>query len=180
MAKVPLDLLLTTFPEAIVDSHCRLGDETVVLHRRYWTTVASFLRDDPRCAFDMPLDVTAVDYLGHDPAPAFPERFEVVVHLRSLAKGWRIRLKCRVPELDARVDSLVNVWPGVEWFERETFDMFGIRFEGHPDLRRILLYDSFVGHPLRKDYPLRGYQPLMPMPSLHGDPVPGRDPDPED
>ena len=109
----------------------------------------------------MPIDVCAVDYLGWK-----TPRFEVVYHLFSVTNRQRIRLKVEVDESDCVVPSCIAVWPGVDWFEREAWDMYGIVFEGHPKLRRILLYEEFEGHPLRKDYPQRGYQPLMPLPTL--------------
>ncbi len=113
------------------------------------------MRDDPALDFDFLMDVTAVDYLGSVP------RFEVVYHLYSLARNHRLRLKARVPEEDPRIASVVPVWRGADWLERETYDMYGIRFEGHPDLRRIYLYEEFQGHPLRKDYPKEKRQPLV-------------------
>jgi NADH-quinone oxidoreductase subunit C len=99
--------------------------------------------------------ITAVDYLGQDP------RFEVVYNTLSTATSERIRLRVKVPESDLVVPSVVSVWRGADWFERYCFDMYGIGFTGHPDLRRLLMYDEFVGHPLRKDYPLKGRQPLV-------------------
>ena len=109
--------------------------------------ICRFLRDDATLAFDYLVDVTAVDYLGSTP------RFELVYHLKSLTRGHRLRLKARVSEDDPRIDSVVPVWRGADWLERETWDLYGIRFDGHPDLRRIYLYEEFEGHPLRKDYP---------------------------
>jgi NADH-quinone oxidoreductase subunit C len=88
-------------------------------------------------------------------------RFEVVYHFLSLAQNRRLRVKVPVPEEDPQVPSLVSHWPGANWLEREAWDMFGILFQGHPDLRRILMYDEFEGHPLRKDYPYRKRQPLI-------------------
>ncbi len=176
MSQAVLNELTLQFPEAVLETHSLHGDDTVIVKRQALRDIAQHLKDSPTCRFEMPLDVTAVDYLHYpDPKPC-QERFEVVVHLRSLSLKHRIRIKTSVPENDPVVPSLVPVWKGVNWFEREVFDMYGIRFEGHPDLRRVLLYDSFVGHPLRKDYPLRGYQPPMPMPTLKGDPVPGLNP----
>jgi len=87
-------------------------------------------------------------------------RFEVVTHLHSLSNNHRLRVKIRVPEDEPWVHSLVPIWKGANWVERECWDMFGIRFVGHPDLRRILMYEEFVGHPLRKDYPVEKRQPL--------------------
>jgi NADH-quinone oxidoreductase subunit C len=97
-----------------------------------------------------------VDYLGQDP------RFEVVYNCVSTRTGRRVRLRVKVPEADCRLPSVTSVWRGVDWFERYCLDMYGIHFDGHPDPRRLLMYDEFVGHPLRKDYPLRARQPLVP------------------
>ncbi len=113
------------------------------------------LRDDPDLEFEMLTDVTAVDYLGREP------RFEVVYHLYSLSRSHRVRIKARVPEDDCQIDTLVEVWPVANWLEREVWDMYGIRFRGHPDLRRLLLYEEFEGHPLRKDDPKERRQPLV-------------------
>lgn len=119
--------------------------------------VCRFLKDDDDCAFEMLSDVTCVDWIGEEP------RFEVVYHLYSLSKKHRVRLKARVPEDNPSLPSVTSVWRGASWFEREVFDMYGVVFEGHPDLRRVLMYPEFVGHPLRKDYPLNGEQPLTEM-----------------
>jgi NADH-quinone oxidoreductase subunit C len=110
------------------------------------------------------IDLTAVDYPLRE--PELP-RFDVVLLLRSMKWRHRVRLKTRVREGQS-VPSLVSVWPGANWAERECWDMFGVVFEGHPDLRRILLYDEFVGHPLRKDYPIEKAQPLVPYRSVEG------------
>ena len=115
------------------------------------------LRDDE--GFNMCLDVTGVDYLAYDapralPAGIEPGRFEVVVILSRHAKRERLRLRVQVPEADATVPSLFDVHPGAEAIEREAFDLFGIAFDGHPDLTRILMPEDWVGHPLRKDYPI--------------------------
>jgi len=114
------------------------------------------LRDDPSTAFEMLSDVTAVDYRGRTP------RFEVVYQLKSLSKHHRLRVKVMVDEADAVVPTASTVWKSALWAEREVFDLMGIRFEGHPDLRRILMYPEFEGHPLRKDYQLNRRQPLVP------------------
>ena len=95
-------------------------------------------------------------------------RFEVVYHLLSMSKKQRLRVKVAVSQDDLHVPSLCGLWIAANWGERETFDMLGILFDNHPDLRRILTYDEFVGHPLRKDFPLRGYQPLVEQPTLAG------------
>ena len=108
------------------------------------------LRDDPATRFNMLIDLCGVDY------PARPERFEVVYHLLSLPQNWRVRVKVSVTEADL-VPTVAGVYSAANWFERETWDLYGIRFAGHPDLRRILTDYNFEGHPLRKDFPLSGY-----------------------
>ena len=158
MSKAILDVLRAKFGAAIVETHSQFGDDTAVVEAAAWRDVARFLRDDPRTSMNMFTDLTAVDRMNGEP------RFEVVCHLRSLARSHRIRIKARVGAEDgsgAEIDSLVPVWKGANWFERETFDMFGVVFRGHPDLRRILMYPEFVGHPLRKDYPAEKTQPLV-------------------
>jgi len=161
MAKAVVDAIVARFPDAVVSTHALHGDETVVVKADHLVAVCRFLRDDPEMDFKMPIDVCGVDYLN------FKEpRFEVVYHLLSITKRHRIRLKVEVDEDLCEVPSVYEVWRGVDWFEREAWDMYGIRFVGHPDLRRMLMYEEFVGHPLRKDYPQRGYQPLMPLPTL--------------
>lgn len=112
--------------------------------------VLRFLKDDPAFGYDFLSDITATD-------EEIDPRFEVVYNLFSTLGKARIRLKARVPE-NEEVPTAVGVWPGADWAEREVYDMFGIRFKGHPDLRRILMDARWQGHPLRKDYPLRGYQ----------------------
>jgi len=143
------------FPAAVVATHGYRGDLTVQVVSASIGEVCTFLRDDPDFAFDFLMDVTAVDYIGSVP------RFEVVYHLYSLKKNHRLRVKARVPEEDPRIASVTPVWPGANWLERETYDMYGVCFEGHPDLRRIYLYEEFQGHPLRKDYPKEKRQPLV-------------------
>lgn len=158
MSKKVLELLKAQLGEKILETHSQFGDDTAVVEPSAWREAALFLRDDPRCAMNMFVDITAVDYPDREP------RFEVVCHLRSLERGHRIRLKARIGDADAEgleIASLVPVWKGASWFERECFDMFGVRFLGHPDLRRILMYEEFRGHPLRKDYPAQQTQPLI-------------------
>jgi NADH-quinone oxidoreductase subunit C len=160
MSKQVLERLHAQFGSAILETCSQFGDDTAIVAAVEWRAVALYLRDDPRLAMDMFTDLCGVDRL------AFGEpRFEVVCHLRSLTYAHRIRIKARVGNADgsqAEIDSLVPVWRGANWFERETFDMFGIVFRGHPDLRRILMYPEFLGHPLRKDYPADRTQPLVP------------------
>jgi len=158
MAKHLIDLVTQKFPNAVIQSHSNHGDDTLVLEAASWHDVAQFLRDDPRCAMQMLVDLTAVDYLDRDP------RFEVVAHLHSLTLGHRLRIKTRVgdPEGEVvRVASIADLWGSANWAEREAYDMFGVEFVGHPDLRRILMYPEFVGYPLRKDYPADKIQPLI-------------------
>ena len=157
MGLSPEDLiarLRAVFGERIVDAHQHVGDATVVIPREAALETFQALRDQSEFAFDMLIDVTAADYLGQTP------RFEVVSHLYSLPNNHRLRVKIRVPEDDAWVHSLVPLWKSANWVERECWDLLGIRFVGHPDPRRILMYEEFVGHPLRKDYPVEKRQPL--------------------
>lgn len=115
--------------------------------------VGGFLRDDHRCKFEQLSDVTCVDYLNF---PDAEDRFGVVYNLLSISLNHRLFLKVFLNDPTPRVPTLWPIWHGAEWTEREVFDMFGIQFDGHPDLRRILMPEGFVDHPLRKDYPLRG------------------------
>ena len=145
---------------AVLDTHDFRGDHTLVVSREAVLDALGFCRDDPALAFDLLTDVTAVDYLrfpGREDGP----RFEVVYHLYSTAHNHRLRLKARVEQDDAWMPTACGLWPIADWLEREVWDMFGVRFEGHPDLRRLLLYEEFVGHPLRKDYPMDRRQPLI-------------------
>lgn len=131
------------------------GQAVVTVPRADVVGVLRHLRDDAATRFDRLVDLTAVDYLGRTP------RFEVVYELHSLAHGHRLRVKAAVPDDDPTVPTVSGLWKAALWAEREVFDLFGIRFDGHPDLRRILLYPEFVGHPLRKDYPIDRRQPLI-------------------
>jgi NADH-quinone oxidoreductase subunit C len=159
MAQRLVDLLKNQFALAVLETHAQHGDDTVVLDRGSWHEVCRFLRDAPPSQMNMLIDLTAVDYPDRDP------RFEVVAHLHSLHHGHRLRVKTRVGDQNGegvQVDSLTDLWGSANWMERECFDMFGIEFVGHPDLRRILMYPEFVGHPLRRDYPAERIQPLVP------------------
>ncbi len=140
------------------------GQTTLVVPKDQLHQVLRFLRDDPECDYNFLSDVTGVDYLGY-PAKQ-PGRFAVVYLLVSHARGRRLTVKTYLdPTIDTsgidpdpalEVDSATDIWPGAEWREREVYDMFGIRFRNHPDLRRILTWKDYPAHPLRKDYPLRG------------------------
>jgi NADH-quinone oxidoreductase subunit C len=176
------------FPDAVLASHTYRGDATVVLVRHSLLEVAQFLREDPALEMNLLVDLTAVDYsaFGKGPSPAFfassgvtvrpspqiPDedpwpgrpgqaRFAVVYHFYSVVHKHRLRLVVPLEEAAAEVDSLTSLWPGADWLEREVWDMFGINFRGHPDLKRILMYEGFEGHPLRKDYPVDKRQPLI-------------------
>ncbi len=115
--------------------------------------VMTFLRDDERCSFEQLCDLTCIDYMDF---PKAKDRYGVIYSLLSITKGHRIWAKCFVNDPNPEVPSVVNIWKGADWLEREVWDMFGVRFVGHPDLRRILTWEGFEAHPLRKDYPLRG------------------------
>lgn len=115
--------------------------------------VARFLRDDPRTRFEQLCDLTCVDYLGY---PGAEDRFGIIYSLLSLSHNHRLWLKVFVNDPEPQAPSVIPIWHGAEWMEREVYDMFGIRFMGHPDLRRILMPANFKDYPLRKDYPLHG------------------------
>jgi NADH-quinone oxidoreductase subunit C len=175
-------------PEAIKAFHSYRGDATVIVGREFLLEVARTLKEDPAFQMNFLMDLTAVDFssFGTKPSPAFfassgvtvspspeipdpdpwpgppgPERYVVVYHFFSLPLKHRLRLEVPVDEADAEVDSLTSLWAGADWLEREVWDMFGIRFRGHQNLKRILMYDEFVGHPLRKDFPVNKRQPLI-------------------
>lgn len=139
------------FGNAVIDSHSFRGDDTIIIRKESLKEICSFLKDDRELDFDYLLDVCGVDYLPKEP------RFEVVYHLQSINKRHRIRVKTPVADGE-KVDSVASLWATADWTERETYDMFGIEFEGHPDLKRIYMDEDWVGHPLRKDYPERGYR----------------------
>lgn len=183
------ETLTRRFPRAALGSHAFRGDATVSIHREHLVEVARFLKEDPAFRMNFLMDLTAVDYsaFGKQPAakgaffssgvqvqppaniekenrwpgPATQARFEVVIHFFSLFHKHRIRLKVPLEESDPELDSLTALWPTANWFEREVWDMFGIRFRGHPHLERIMMYRGFEGHPLRKDYPVNKRQPLI-------------------
>ena len=155
MAKKLIDLVKKQLPQAVIDSHSRLGNDTLVLRPEHLVEVASFLRHDERAQMNLLRDVTAVDYLHRIP------RFEVVYILYSIPLKHMLTLRVLVDEEDPKVPTLQGVWSVSGWMEREVWDMYGIRFEGHPDLRRVLLYEEFEGHPLRKDYATQASQPRI-------------------
>ncbi len=134
------------------------GQTVVRIRAAANVSILTFLRDDPSARFEMLTDVTAVDSLRlpSDMLQEYPERFAVVYQLTSLTHNARLRIKAYVPEDPCEIDSISGLWAAANWGEREVFDMFGIVFRGHPDLKRILMPDNYEGHPLRKDYPLKG------------------------
>ena len=155
-----LQRLRDRFGGAVVESHEHRGDATLVVERAALVDVLRVCRDEAGLDFDVLMDLTAVDYSRY-PGREDGPRFEVVYHLYSLLHNHRVRVKVRVDEDDAAVPTAIDLWPIANWLEREVWDMFGVRFTDHPDLRRLLLYEEFVGHPLRKDYPINRRQPLI-------------------
>ncbi|MEM1201430.1 MAG: NADH-quinone oxidoreductase subunit C [Pseudomonadota bacterium] len=135
----------------LVSSEIAYGELNLVVVADQILKVLKFLRDDPTCRFVVPIDITGVDYPGRE------KRFDVVYHLLSPYQNQRIRVKLETDE-DTPVPSAIGLFPMADWFERETYDLYGILFSGHPDLRRILTDYGFDGHPLRKDFPTTGYK----------------------
>ena len=136
------------FASSIIDVKEFRGEVTVTVNKEDIVAICVFLKNELR--YNLLTDVTAVDYLGKDP------RFMAVYNLYSIANKDRLRIKAPVTESDCTIDTVSTVWNSANWLERETYDLFGIVFKNHPDLRRILMTDDWVGHPLRKDYPLQG------------------------
>lgn len=137
----------------IVHAEIVLDELSITVARDNLYKFIKFLRDDAKCDMNQLMDVTAVDY------PARPDRFEIVYNFLSLTQNLRVRVKTHTDEMNA-VDTVVDLYPTANWFEREVFDMYGVYFDNHPDLRRILTDYGFEGHPLRKDFPLTGYVEL--------------------
>lgn len=187
----PADLVKAKWPAWVLGTHAYRGQETVMLAREGLLEVARFLRDDPAMRFDLLMDLTCVDYVRFGRAPssaptlATPSplpyamtptpsaerwergvsndayRFDVVYHVYSVVHHHRLRVKVPLTAADPVVDSLTGLWASANWFEREAWDMFGVVFRGHPNLTRLLMYEGFQGHPLRKDYPTNKRQPLL-------------------
>ena len=179
------------FPQHVIGMHTYRGQATVVLKRDGLLDAARFLRDDPSAACDFLMDLTCVDYLkfgrtqGSLPTLSTPSplpyymtakasaerwerlvsddeyRYDVVYHVYSSVRNHRLRLRVPLTHADPSVASLTALWKSANWMEREVWDMFGVTFTGHPGLRRLLMYEEFKGHPLRKDYPIRKRQPLI-------------------
>ncbi len=155
MSKKVLKKLTKKFKSQTIASHDHVGDETLIIAPEHLLEVADFLRNDESMAFEMLVDVTGMDYLSREP------RFEVIYHFRSMSLGHRLRVKVMVEEGKEVVPTLTHLWHSANWGEREVWDMYGIHFEGHPNLRRILMYEEFKGFPMRKDYPVQQSQPRM-------------------
>ena len=153
-----LGTLKDRFGDVIFDTHSYRGDDTIIIDKQHILEVCRFLRDEADLSFDFMMDLTVVDYLNQEDAR---ERFEVVYHFYSSERNHRLRVKAPIPESDCTIDSIIPLWIGANWFEREAYDMYGIRFNDHPSLKRILLYEEFEGYPLRKDYSITKRQPLI-------------------
>jgi NADH-quinone oxidoreductase subunit C len=187
-AETLVQALKERFPGAVEASHAYRGDATIVVRRESLLEIARGLKEDPAFQMNFLMDLTAVDFsaFGTKPSPAFfpssgvavrpstsiPDedpwpgppaagRFVIVYHFFSLPLKHRLRVEVAVTETDPEVDSLSALWGVANWLEREVWDMFGIRFRGHPNMKRILMYEEFEGHPLRKDYPVKKRQPLI-------------------
>ena len=173
-----LTKLQEKFPEGIVSTHSYKGDDTALVVKESILDVLRFLKEEEELDFDVLMDLTAVDYLKYvdvsdwvnqvtmdrgiiKPEAEKTHRFEVVYHLYSISHNHRVRIKVPLEEDDTTVDSATGLWPIADWFEREVWDMFGITFQGHPNLKRLLMYEEFEGHPLKKDYPKNKRHPLV-------------------
>ena len=156
MSQAVVDRLNTQFGERVLETSDAFGDHEAVVALKDWAEVAQFLKDDGDLQMDHFIDLTAVDYPERDSA-----RFDLVLMTRSSVTCARFRLRTHVKDGE-EPGTLSGIWAGANWAEREVWDMFGIKFSGHPDMRRILLYEEFIGHPLRKDYPIDKAQPLVP------------------
>lgn len=155
MAKKLIDFVQQKFASEVLDSHSRLGNDTVIVKRDRVPEIIEALRDDPSTRMNFLRTITCVDYLHREP------RFEVVYVLYSMEHKHMLIVRCVVEEEDCRVPTISHLYGTAAWQEREVWDMYGIRFDGHPDLRRVLLYEEFEGHPLRKDYAKQTSQPRM-------------------
>jgi NADH-quinone oxidoreductase subunit C len=159
--------LQDTLGEQIAKATLAQGEVTLDVAPDNWIEVCRQLRDDPGLRFDLLIDLCGVDYSAYKDQPWEGPRFAVVIHLLSVVKNHRVRVRAFCADDDLPlIASLVDVWPAVNWFEREAFDMYGIVFDGHPDLRRILTDYGFIGHPFRKDFPLSGHVEMRYDPEL--------------
>jgi NADH-quinone oxidoreductase subunit C len=150
-----LDRLQERFPDALLERVVARGEATALIARERIVEVCTFCRDDPALLFDHLSDVVGVDW------PQRPERFDVVYHLYSIPANHRLRLKLHTAD-GQPVDSVTGVWPAANWLEREVYDLMGVQFANHPDLRRIMMWDDYPYHPLRKEFPTEG-EPDVPQ-----------------
>ncbi len=154
--------LKSRFPNLVIEAEDAHQNLTVTIKKEGIKDLCAALKNDPQFTFNVLMDLSCVDYLFWEEKEF---RFEVVYNLFSLLKNRRLFIKARVPEADPTMDSVTSFWPAANWYEREVWDMFGIEFKGHPHLKRILMYEEFKGHPLRKDYPYNKRQPLIGPPN---------------
>ena len=152
------DAIKARFPNLVLETETPRRNSAVTVKKEGIKDLCAALKNDPRFAFNILMDLSCVDYLFWEEKEF---RFEVVYNLFSLTKNKRLFIKARVSETEPAMDSVTSLWPAADWFEREVWDMFGIEFKGHPHLKRILMYEEFKGHPLRKDYPYNKRQPLI-------------------
>jgi NADH-quinone oxidoreductase subunit C len=150
-------LIENSLGDALAQTFVRLGELTLIVKPQHYAAAMRTLRDHPDCRFEELIDLCGMDYSGYGDGAWEGARFAVVVHLLSVSNNQRVRVRVFCPDDELPVvASMVDVWPAANWFEREAFDLYGIVFEGHPDLRRILTDYGFIGHPFRKDFPLSG------------------------
>ena len=146
------------FPNLVLDAFVNKGDQMIIIKKEGTKDIMRALKNDAQFQFNVLMDLAAVDYL-HWEEKEF--RFELIYNLYSVPKNKRLFIKVPVKETETQVDSVVSLWPSADWYEREVWDMFGIDFKDHPNLKRILMYEEFKGHPLRKDYLYNKRQPLV-------------------
>jgi NADH-quinone oxidoreductase subunit C len=158
MKEIIVQKIKESFKDSIREVTDFRNDLSILIKKESLLGIAQLLRDDPELKFDMCKDVTAIDWAKRK------DRFTLVYHLYSFKNNFELRLKADVDETDPNIASLCPVWKSAEWYERETFDMYGIRFTNHPDLRRIYMPEEFEYHPLRKDFPLLGIPGSLPLP----------------
>ena len=152
------DALRQVLGERIASLAERHGELTLAVTPADYLAVAGTLRDSPELRFEQLMDLCGVDYSAYGGRAAQGKRFAVVLHLLSITHNWRLRVRCMLADDEfPLLPSLHEIWPSVNWYEREAFDLFGMVFEGHPDLRRILTDYGFIGHPFRKDFPVSGH-----------------------
>ena len=150
--------LAKSYGSFLEESKLDLGDAVIRIRREQIKDFFKTIKADNFLCFEMLSSLTAVDWMDLE-----GKRFELVYHLLSITNNVRLRVKAWVPEGDAEVESIAELWASADFLEREVWDMFGIKFKGHPNLRRVLMYEEFVGHPLRKDYPVQAKQPRIKM-----------------